>query len=134
MEHGLYDALSRVIWSIALSYIIFACNYDYGGFIDSFLSHRYWKPLARLSYAIFYMHYIVIFITMGSIKTPPYLDEISFIVYGIANCILTIFISVIATLAIESPIDCIQKLIIGTSQKSGTIENTIEDKVVKKSD
>lgn len=42
----------RILWSLALCYIIFACVYDSGGVINWFLSLSLWQPLARISYAI----------------------------------------------------------------------------------
>lgn len=73
-EFGLYDALSRVSWSIAICYIIFACVHNYGGFFNWFLAHRFWQPLSRLSYSIYLMHFAAIMMVMGTMKTTNYFD------------------------------------------------------------
>lgn len=65
LEYGVYDALSRVGWAIALCYIIFACNNGYGGPVNWFLGHPLWQPLSRLCYAIYIVHFTVVIIMMG---------------------------------------------------------------------
>lgn len=60
LEIGFYFAWSRVVWSISVCYIIFACVNNYGGFVNWFLAHPFWKPISRLSYSIYLTHYIVI--------------------------------------------------------------------------
>lgn len=77
LEFGLYEALSRVAWSIALCYIIFACAHGYGGPVNWFLSHPLWQPLSRLSYSIYLVYFPVIIATTGSMKTPPYFTELN---------------------------------------------------------
>lgn len=75
MEYGLYDALSRVAWSMGLCYIIFACAHGYGGPVNWFLSLPLWQPLSRLSYAIYLLHFIVIMVQVASIKQVQYFSE-----------------------------------------------------------
>lgn len=77
LEFGLYDALSRVIWSIAVCYIIFACVHNHGGLINRFLSHPLWHPLSRLSYSIYLIHLIVIIVTSATLKAPNYFSELN---------------------------------------------------------
>ena len=74
LDYGLYDALSRVIWSVALCYIIFACVHDYGGPVNWFLAHPFWQPLSKLSYSIYLIHFFLILKTI-SIKSSVFFDE-----------------------------------------------------------
>lgn len=74
LKYGLYYGLSRVIWSIALCYIIFACAHNYGGPINWFLAHRFWQPISRMSFTIYLLQIFVIskiFMT----KTPVYFNK-----------------------------------------------------------
>lgn len=75
VEYGLYDALSRIAWSVAVCYIIFACVRNSGGPINYFLSHPLWQPLSRLSYSIYLIHIFIIWITMATTKTSLYFSE-----------------------------------------------------------
>lgn len=75
IDHALYESLSRVAWAIALCYIIFACVHNYGGPINWFLSHPLWQPLSRLCYAIYLIHFPVVLVFQGTLKTSPYFSE-----------------------------------------------------------
>lgn len=77
LEFALYESLSRVAWSIALCYIIFACINNYGGPVNWFLGHPVWQPLSRLSYAIYIVHISVITVTQTTLKTSPYFSELN---------------------------------------------------------
>lgn len=77
LVYGLNYALSRCFWSIALCYIIYACTNNYGGLINRFLSCPLWQPLSNLLFAIYLLHFPVIIITMASIKSVPYFNEIN---------------------------------------------------------
>lgn len=50
----------RIVWSLALCYVIFACINGYGGVINSFLSLPQWQPLSRLSFVTFLIHQTVL--------------------------------------------------------------------------
>lgn len=52
----LYDSLCRVVWSLALSWIVFICKCNVNHFIGLFLSWSAWTPLARLTYMTFLTH------------------------------------------------------------------------------
>lgn len=150
LEFGLYDALSRVIWSIALCYIIFACINNHGGLVNSILAHPLFKPISRLCYSIYLMHFFVIRMTMASIKSSVYFSELNAVSFPkrtsgkigehfahfwngvffhlqvhafIGNFILTIFVSLVATLAFESPLITIVKIIFTPQRATSNDEN-----------
>lgn len=55
-EYALYFSLSKLLWPLAIGWIIFACHYGYGGVINSFLSVKSFVPLNRLSYCAYLIH------------------------------------------------------------------------------
>lgn len=75
LEYGLYDALSRVTWAIAVCYVIFACVHNHGGVVNWFLGHPLWQPISRLSYSIYLTHLITIMAIMAPVKTSLYFSE-----------------------------------------------------------
>lgn len=81
LVYGLYDAFSRVTWSIALCYI-FACVHGYGGPVNWFLAHPLWQPISRLSYSIYLLHFMVIMVLMLPMEAPGYFTELSAVSYG----------------------------------------------------
>lgn len=76
-DFGLFEGLGRVIWATSICYIVFACHNGYGGPINSFLAHPFWRPISRLSYSIYLLHLPVIWLTMASIKSPLYFTELT---------------------------------------------------------
>lgn len=147
LQYGLYDALSRIAWSIALCYIIFACIRNSGGPINWFLSHPLWQPISRLSYSIYLTHIFIIWITMATTKTSLYFSEWIavcaivriyfwldlnsskiFFFYSqyhafLGNYVLTVFVSILATLAFESPILAIEKLVFSPTKEPKPTQN-----------
>lgn len=76
LENGLYISLSRVVWALALSYIIFACVHGYGGPVNWFLSLSLWQPLSRLSYSIYLLHMCVCVIVLIQVKGTLEVSEL----------------------------------------------------------
>lgn len=126
LQYGLYDAFSHVIWSAPICYIIFACAHNSGGVINWFLSHPIWQPFSRISYAVYLVHYPVSYLTVASIKPLPYFNEITLLRSIIGNVGLSILVAIPATLAFDSPIDTIDKLIFSFCKRKSTAKNKIE--------
>lgn len=72
-----FKALSRNIWALAISWIIFVSNNGNGGIVNYFLSLRVWQPIARISYSLYVIHHIVIVILYARIRTPFYFSMVS---------------------------------------------------------
>lgn len=117
LHYGLYDSLSRVFWAIALCYIIFACVHNSGGPVNWFLSHPLWQPISRICYAIYLLHFPVLLVIVASMKTAPYFNELIAFHTFLGSYVITIFISIIASLAFESPIVVIEKILFRTEKK-----------------
>lgn len=113
--YGLYEALSHVIWSIVLCYIIFACIHGSGGPINWFLSNEIWQPINRLSFAIFMVHPTVITMTLSSIQSAQFISKLTLFSIVLVNLLLTFFAAFLLTLAFDSPIINIEKLILGSN-------------------
>lgn len=118
LQHGLFDAFSRIGWSISLSYMIFACVHLHssGGPINKFLSLAFWQPLSRLTFAIYLIHYYLIRLKLFSIETPPHFNGISVFQECISFFVLFAFIAVLLVLTFELPIDAINKLSASTKK------------------
>ncbi|XP_025017490.1 nose resistant to fluoxetine protein 6-like [Tetranychus urticae] len=70
-----YESTSRVIWSLSVSWIIYASASGHGGLIDKFLSLPIFIPFARISYAVYLSHLILIFAYMGSRRSLLFTDS-----------------------------------------------------------
>lgn len=54
---AIYDSFKGVTWSLAVGWIIIACHFSCGGFINRFLSHPAWLPISRISFSIYLVHF-----------------------------------------------------------------------------
>lgn len=117
LYYGFYDVMSRIVWSMALCYVIFACVHNSTSFVNRFLSHPIWQPISRLSFSIYLVQPIVLVTSLASIKTSPYFNEILFLRDFIGNCVISIVVATFASLAFESPIVNIEKLVFRSERK-----------------
>ncbi len=62
-----YDSFSRLLWSVCLCWVVFACEKGYGGVINSFLTWEAFAPLSRMSYCMFLIHMTVMQFLMAQI-------------------------------------------------------------------
>lgn len=72
---AVYDALKRISWCLAMSWVILSCHLSYGGIIKKFLSLPIWLPISRLSFSIYLIHLPVQLIFMSSIRSPQFLSN-----------------------------------------------------------
>lgn len=77
LQSAFYETFSRITWSMALSWVIFACIHGYGGPINWFLSLSGWQPLSRISYSIYIVHLPTQLVLMASIKMPGYFNDLT---------------------------------------------------------
>lgn len=134
---ALFESLSRICWSICLSYIIFACAHDSGGPVNRFLSLPIWQPLAKLSYAVYLDHYLVIAITTATLKTPPSFSALTAFQSGISIYALSTILAIPLVLGFELPIDAIYKLLMDSKSEkppSVTTQSKPIDQCVEKYD
>lgn len=121
-DYGLYDALSRVGWPIALSYIIFACVHDSSGPVNWFLSHRLWQPASRLCYAFFYTHILILWMFFGTLKSPFHISILAILRTFSEILIPSVLLAIVFSLAFEMPIMNIDKLIFNSKVKVESVE------------
>lgn len=61
VENMLYGSLSHTVWALALAWLIYACHHGYAGVVNDFLSWSWWRPLSRLTFAVYMVHPLVMF-------------------------------------------------------------------------
>ncbi len=89
-ENILYQASSRIIWALALGFVIFSCVMNGGGFVNDILSWTIWTPLSRLSFSAYLIHFNVINWYYGSQKNTIFYSELNFVIRIFRNSIVLI--------------------------------------------
>ncbi|CRK88313.1 CLUMA_CG002092, isoform A, partial [Clunio marinus] len=110
--NAIYIAFSRLLWSIAISWIIFACyKLKTGGIVRWFLSLPYWQPLARMSLSMYLVHPIYQMTAMINHK-----DVITYEIWPMlhvywGDVFATIFLGAFLYLTFEAPFLLIENYI-----------------------
>ncbi|XP_052838930.1 O-acyltransferase like protein-like [Drosophila gunungcola] len=103
LENSFYYTLTRLGWSMALCWVVFACMQGYGGLANSFLSYPLWQPLSRLSYAVYMWHIFVQEVNSKSIRTNSYLSAYRTMLNFWSTFGFTLLFSYLTYLLIEAP-------------------------------
>ncbi|XP_058814371.1 nose resistant to fluoxetine protein 6-like [Topomyia yanbarensis] len=105
-----YESLHRVAWVGCHMWLIFMCVNGYGSVLDSFLSWAVWQPVARLSYCMYLIHYVVIMVTFEAVTRQPFhfsAINVQYIMLGVVG--LSAAASLVWTLFIERPCVALEK-------------------------
>lgn len=87
------------------------------GFINTFLSARLWKPLAKLSYCMYLLHLPLQAMIFGSMRTSQYFADIHIIHHFWGDFGFTITIAVIWHLAFEMPFVSLERILFNRGEK-----------------
>lgn len=95
LGNAFYIALVRPIWSLAMSWVILACTFGYGGkkigcqgfyisfyilgFFDFFFSLPVLQVLGRLAYSQYLIHVTMIYLKIFSAKSPWTFSDIEIV-------------------------------------------------------
>ncbi|XP_063954820.1 nose resistant to fluoxetine protein 6-like isoform X1 [Lytechinus pictus] len=116
-ENAVYMALCRFAWAVSLSWVVFACHYGYGGWINDFLSWELWIPMSRLTYSAYLLHPIVIII-YGYNLTNTYFYSIYTLAFEVAAFIaLGYMAAILMAVAIEFPFGNLERMIMPSTDK-----------------
>ena len=108
-----YNSLSRVCFSMSIGWVIWACMFGYGFFINTFLSLNIWLPLTRMTYMTYLIHVLVIGFMYSTADTLFNFTLITFSEYFVSNIVVAYCAAFCLVLLLESPIMGIEKIFIG---------------------
>ncbi|XP_030378336.1 nose resistant to fluoxetine protein 6 [Scaptodrosophila lebanonensis] len=110
-----YLCCSRIAWSLALCWIIWACQNGYGGIINSLLSWSLWQPLSKLSYCMYIWHLLVETAHAGRIQNTVHFSNYDGILNFWSHFGITLLFSLLMYLAVESPLVRLELQFLGTN-------------------
>ncbi|XP_003728287.1 nose resistant to fluoxetine protein 6 [Strongylocentrotus purpuratus] len=116
-ENAVYMALCRFAWAVSLSWVVFACHYGYGGWINDFLSWELWIPMSRLTYSAYLLHPIIITIYISNFATN-YFFSIYMLAFEVAAIItLAYTAAILLAVSIEFPFGNLEKMLVPSPDK-----------------
>jgi peptidoglycan/LPS O-acetylase OafA/YrhL len=108
----LFISFSRLLWGLALAYIVWACAVGYGGPINWFLGHHWWVFGARLTYSAYLIHPMIIKVYWASITSPMHYSAFYMAVWYIAFTVLAFAFACLVFLTVERPSMNLERLIL----------------------
>ncbi|CAC5425124.1 unnamed protein product [Mytilus coruscus] len=114
---SLYNAVHKTAWGAAVCWVIFACATGNGGFINTILSWKGFVPLSRLTYSAYLIHPVVIQYYVYTRRQMVYVDDHQIIYDFLGNLGLSYAAAFIVSLAFESPMMGLEKVIFKRGQK-----------------
>ena len=70
-----YQCFSKIIWSVCVSFMIYACVASKGGLINRILSWPIWSPLSKLTYAAFLNHVTFLIYFYATQESPIHIGD-----------------------------------------------------------
>ncbi|OXU24332.1 hypothetical protein TSAR_009169 [Trichomalopsis sarcophagae] len=111
-------AVSRPIWAVGLSWIIYASLNNYAGPISTVLSWKLFQPLSRISYCVYLVHYVVQLTEQSAQRTPNYFSDYFIFHDFLGDLAISIVIGFFLSLLFESPFLVLEKMLFRRKRKS----------------
>ncbi|XP_071495105.1 O-acyltransferase like protein-like [Diadema antillarum] len=112
-EALIYLTFSRLAWGVAVGWVIFACLVGAGGPIGEFLGWSFWVPMARLSYAAYLIHPVLM---TNNVYTTQFLYNMTYVTIAyhfIGNVVVSYTAALVLSLLIEGPTLGLEKVMFG---------------------
>ncbi|PSN45475.1 hypothetical protein C0J52_08663 [Blattella germanica] len=81
-------------------------------FVNTFLSWKAFQPFSRLTYCIYLVHFTFILYRQFSVRTPPYLDDMSIVSLFWSDMSFSILLALALSLMFEAPATVIEKILL----------------------
>lgn len=107
----LFNIITQIIWSLCLAWVIVACQFDYGGFINQILSCKLFIILGKASYIVYLSHFLLLFSFFGSQNLLLEPTQVLMLYVIIGNVCLSMIFGSILCIVFEMPWLKIQKRI-----------------------
>jgi peptidoglycan/LPS O-acetylase OafA/YrhL len=104
-----YQSLSRTLWSLAIGWLLFLCSINQCRIVNKILSCSIWAPLARLNYAAYLIHTIVILIIVTNQRVPFYYQPHLAINNFVSQIFFSYVTAIVVVIFIETPFFIIEK-------------------------
>ncbi|XP_054263873.1 O-acyltransferase like protein-like [Macrosteles quadrilineatus] len=140
-EAALYNALAPIVWSLFVSWALFASHYGYGGWFGQLLGWGWFAVFTKLSYAVYLTQFPIFFYNVATTRTSQQYSF--FTLLNITEFAVVMLASVVLTLAVDLPAQNLKKAFLpritasasSTAKDVDTLKNLLkktEDMIVQR--
>ena len=116
-ENILYLGLSRTLWGLGVSLLVFICYSGMGGPISTFLSWGVFVPLSRLTFTAYLIHPIVLSTSLFSLRNTLIYEDTSFVYMIVGLVTLSYGAAAVFAVCIEFPLANIEEMLLKRKRK-----------------
>jgi peptidoglycan/LPS O-acetylase OafA/YrhL len=98
-----YTGMSRALWALGIGLICYLCLTGCGGLVNTFLSLPFWTPFSQLSFGVYLVHPIVIFLHQFGNRQKQEFRLFTFVLDYVAVTVVSFFLALIFSLVVELP-------------------------------
>ena len=106
-----YQTLSRLLWSLAIGWMLLLCKTNQAGIVNTILSWPIWAPFARLNYSCYLIHATIINISIFNQTMPVYFQGILVINNFVSHIFFSYTAAILVSILFETPFFIIEKRI-----------------------
>ncbi|XP_055629971.1 nose resistant to fluoxetine protein 6-like [Toxorhynchites rutilus septentrionalis] len=106
---AIYAAFSKNLWGVILAVLFVGLAFGVGGTLKRLLSNPIFRPLGKVTYAVYLCHSFVIRTTLGNIRQPIYVSDVRILVSTSSTLVLSYILGLLLCLGIEIPLSNLQK-------------------------
>ncbi|KAG0445736.1 hypothetical protein HPB47_014609, partial [Ixodes persulcatus] len=101
----------RIVWSICLAWITFACSTGRGGILNRFLSWDGFVPLSKLSFGVYLIHFPFYLFTYHIARERVFFSHFTLVSQCFSVLVWSCLLSYFMFIACEAPTDHLRKLL-----------------------
>uniref|UniRef100_A0A131YJ25 Nose resistant-to-fluoxetine protein N-terminal domain-containing protein n=1 Tax=Rhipicephalus appendiculatus TaxID=34631 RepID=A0A131YJ25_RHIAP len=102
----------RLLWSVWLAWLTFACSTGRGGFIAKWLSWSAFVPFSRLSFGVYLLHVPYYYIRLNVTRERIFFSHYTMVTQYFGALVASYLLSYILFVACEAPTGRIEKLLL----------------------
>ncbi|XP_078335726.1 O-acyltransferase like protein-like isoform X2 [Crassostrea virginica] len=103
LQAEVYEAMTHVVWSLSLSWLIFACAKGHGGAVNWVLSWRGFLPLSRLSYVVYLIHPVIMVLFIYNKKVLINMNTLEMSYLFLGHMLMSFAVGSLFSVGVEMP-------------------------------
>ena len=103
MSRAIYIGFTRLFWAISLAVIVLLSGNNQGEMVQGFLAHPLWSPFAKLTFAVYLLHIIILNVWYFSKGQKISFTQVDLFMSYAGVVIVSFFFAQIAMVLVESP-------------------------------